>query len=227
MAMGLGHMMGFTLPQNFDRPYASQSVTEFWRRWHMTLSRWFRDYVYIPLGGNRHGAFRTYLNLAIVFLLCGLWHGASLTFIAWGAYYGLLLILERVGLGRVIEGLWRPLRHFYLLSAVIAGWVIFRADSLPHAWAFLGAMVGQGHGDGISLPYERFLSLELVVVLIVGGILAMFPSTPATRLSWGASGASWAGLGRHAARLLILCLFVLAAARVTAGTYNPFIYFRF
>ncbi len=178
MAMGLGHMMGFTLPPNFNRPYISQSVTEFWRRWHMTLSRWFRDYLYIPLGGNRAGPARTYFNLGLVFLLCGLWHGASLNFVAWGAYYGALLIVERLGLGVVLERLWQPLRHLYLLVAVILGWVIFRADTLSHAGSFLAAMVGAGQGDGIALPYERFLTPELFTVLVVGAVLSALPSSP-------------------------------------------------
>jgi len=141
MAIGLGHMMGFSFPANFNRPYTAQSVTDFWHRWHMTLSRWFRDYLYVPLGGNRHGTVRIYANLAAVFLLCGLWHGAAWNFVAWGAWHGLFLVLERAGL---LAWRSRVLRHVYLLLVVIFGWVLFRADGLGHAAAYMTAMLGAG-----------------------------------------------------------------------------------
>src|SRR5262249_10137873 len=130
MAIGLGLMIGFTFPINFNYPYMAQSMTEFWRRWHISLSSWFRDYVYIPLGGNRISGLRTYLNLCIVFILCGTWHGATWNFIAWGAAHGVLLVLERMGLGSVLGRSSHLVRHVYVMLAVIGTWVVFRSDDL-------------------------------------------------------------------------------------------------
>ena len=157
MAIGLAHMFGFTFHENFDHPYASQSITEFWRRWHISLSSWFRDYVYIPLGGNRRVAWRVYLNLFIVFLLCGFWHGASWSFVIWGLYQGLFLAIERMGLGRVLERLWRPLRHVYLAAVVMVGWVFFRLETMEQAAVVLRAMVGLGTGDGLTYHARLYL----------------------------------------------------------------------
>lgn len=136
MAVGLGRMFGFQFLENFNYPYASRSVTEFWRRWHISLSTWFRDYLYVPLGGNRCGRAKTYRNLMIVFLLCGLWHGAEWTFVAWGVYHGVFLIVERIGLLRLVERLPPPLRHLYALAVVIFGWALFRAETVGQAWSF-------------------------------------------------------------------------------------------
>ncbi len=130
MAIGLGLMIGFTFPINFNYPYISTSMTEFWRRWHISLSSWFRDYLYVPLGGNRISPGRTYLNLWIVFLLCGLWHGAAWNFVVWGAAHGGFLVLERAGFGRVLEAHAPVLRHVYVMLAVMVTWVLFRADTL-------------------------------------------------------------------------------------------------
>lgn len=142
MAIGLGLMIGFHFPLNFNYPYISQSITEFWRRWHISLSAWFRDYLYVPLGGNRHGALRTYRNLVIVFLLCGLWHGAAWNFVVWGLYHGAFLVVERAGLRGVLERLPAAVGHAYALLAILIGWVFFRADTLPHAIAYLQGMAG-------------------------------------------------------------------------------------
>src|SRR3954452_11314087 len=129
MAIGLGLMIGIYFPLNFNYPYMAQSITEFWRRWHITLSTWFRDYLYIPLGGNRAGPVRTYANLMAVFLLCGLWHGASWTFVVWGLYHGLFLVIERIGLGAALQRVGREYRHLYVLLVVTVGWVFFRAET--------------------------------------------------------------------------------------------------
>ena len=128
MAIGLGRMFGFRFPENFRWPYAAQTVQEFWRRWHISLSAWFRDYLYVPLGGNRLSIARTYVNLVVVFFLCGLWHGASWTFVVWGLLHGAFLALERVGLATAVKRLPRVLRHGYLLGTVMIGWVFFRAE---------------------------------------------------------------------------------------------------
>ena len=234
MAIGLGHMMGLTLPRNFDRPYQAQSVTEFWRRWHITLSSWFRDYLYIPLGGNRRGGFRTGANLLSVFLLCGLWHGASWTFAVWGLYHGAFLIAERAFRSVAALRIWRPLRHAYLLLVVLIGWVLFRADSLPHAGAMLRAMAGFSLAGPLAMPPERYATASVATALAAAALLIASPPLAAWRDALRAAG-STAAVARPAAALAldsariawVLSLFVLTATALSAGTYNPFIYFRF
>src|SRR5262249_36297909 len=140
MAIGLGRLLGFHFPENFAAPYLSQSVTEFWRRWHMTLSRWFRDYVYIPLGGNRGSQIMTYANLVVVFFLCGLWHGAAYTFVAWGLFHGAFLVGERYALHRWGIAPSGRLGQIYTLLAVTIGWVLFRSETLMQAATFLKRM---------------------------------------------------------------------------------------
>jgi alginate O-acetyltransferase complex protein AlgI len=142
MAIGLGRMFGFRFPENFRWPYIADTVQDFWRRWHMSLSSWFRDYLYVPLGGNRASKRRMYFNLVLVFFLCGLWHGASWSFVVWGLYHGTFLVVERLGLAGVVRRFPAPVRHAYLLVVVMIGWVFFRADTLQHAVAYLGAMAG-------------------------------------------------------------------------------------
>ena len=155
MAIGLGRMFGFRIPENFNYPYVAASITEFWRRWHISLSTWFRDYLYIPLGGNRRGVGRTYLNLIVVFLLCGLWHGASWTFVVWGLFHGGFLILERLGLGRALRSASAPVAHGYCLLTVTVGWVFFRAETLTHAVGYLSAMVGHERHRGSCALHRR------------------------------------------------------------------------
>jgi len=229
MAIGLGLMLGFHLPRNFRTPYASRSIQEFWRRWHMTLSTWFRDYLYIPLGGNRAGAVRTYWNLLLVFFLCGLWHGASFTFVVWGLYHGAFLVAERLGLGAFLERLWSPLRHLYTLLVVNAGFVIFRADSLEQAGGVLAALVGLGAGDGLVQHVSIYLRPDIGLLLCVAAV----GSVPTLSI-----------LKRFLERLLprvgqspliavvvtpvvLLLLFLLVGMSLTSSTHNPFIYFRF
>ncbi len=227
MAIGLGLMFGFRFPRNFNYPYTAQSVTEFWRRWHITLSQWFRDYVYIPLGGNRQGPWRTYANLTLVFLLCGFWHGAAWTFIIWGAWHGAFLVVERIGLSSLLTRAWRPFRHLYLLLAVTLGWVLFRSESLSDAGVYYVAMFGFGEGEAALTDPRLFVSDGVRNVLLLGAVLA----TPLTERAFNrlrrslppmlrAQGvnAAWAGL--------FVLLFV-SAASIAGGAYNPFIYFRF
>ena len=220
MAIGLAHMMGLTFPRNFDRPYAALSVTEFWRRWHMTLSSWFRDYLYIPLGGNRGPAWRTYANLLAVFFLCGLWHGASWNFVIWGLYHGAFLIAERAGLSRVLDRSWRPLRHLYLWLAVMIGWVFFRADTLDQALGYLSALSGLSAGDPILAPLSRHAGNSVIAALICGVVLAV---APVARLEKLAESVRLRPMLQTASVVLFLC----AAFSLASGTYNPFIYFRF
>jgi alginate O-acetyltransferase complex protein AlgI len=218
MAIGLGAMFGFKIPENFNYPYVSQSITEFWRRWHITLSTWFRDYLYIPLGGGRVGPGRTYRNLCVVFLLCGLWHGAAWTFVVWGAYHGAFLVFERRT--KLLERLPRPVRHLYLLSVVIVGWVFFRAEDASAATSYLAAMAGQG-GDPLRHPTGQHVDLWIALVF-VAGLVGSVPWLPWLRERWtDHSGLAWAGVCALAA------LFGLSVVELAASTANPFIYFRF
>src|SRR3954453_6024185 len=234
MAIGLGLMIGIYFPLNFNYPYMAQSITEFWRRWHITLSTWFRDYLYIPLGGNRAGPLRTYANLLAVFLLCGLWHGASWTFVVWGLYHGLFLVIERIGLGPALERIGREYRHVYALAVVTIGWVFFRADTLPHALRHLRAMAGFGQGDGIAYHVWLYLHPDVALALVIGAIA----STPylaqlgARILEQG--GRLYEGerkilspAGGIITSIALYGIFLLSVISIAGGNYNPFIYFRF
>jgi alginate O-acetyltransferase complex protein AlgI len=231
MALGLGRMFGFRFPENFRWPYVAQTVQDFWRRWHISLSAWFRDYLYVPLGGNRTSAARTYCNLVIVFFLCGLWHGASWNFVIWGLFHGSFLVLERLGLAEAIEHLWKPIRHAYLLVVVMIGWVFFRADSLPAAVEFLMALAG---GRAITpTPYalQWYLTPELWLALVAGAIGSMPIVSALAKWRDGLSGLD-AGrdfvprLSAIGATALVLLL-VASIMQIAARSYNPFIYFRF
>jgi alginate O-acetyltransferase complex protein AlgI len=226
MAIGLGHMLGFRFPENFRWPYASQSIREFWRRWHISLSNWFRDYLYIPLGGNRRGEIRNALNLLTVFFLCGLWHGASFAFIAWGLYHGAFLALERTRWGKWMDALPRPMRHFYALLVVIVGWVPFRAATLGQAWTFLHAMVGIG-GPAEIWPVRQFLTLDVEVALLVG-VFGALPLLPWLGARIEASGHRVLHHASAALAILAMLGMLLACTvMLAASTHNPFIYFRF
>jgi alginate O-acetyltransferase complex protein AlgI len=234
MAIGLGLIMGFKFPRNFNYPYISQSVTEFWRRWHISLSSWFRDYVYIPLGGNRKGPVSTYFNLLVVFFLCGLWHGAAWSFVAWGMYHGLLLILERAGLSRCLSVLPRIFRHAYTMLAVMFGWVFFRSESLEQAMVFLKQLVGLGASAKDPPVVVEILSHQQMAVMAFGLIAA----TPVISrfFEYLAVDVSLAAINRgrtlrlyqHIAIMTVsLVLLYVNASYIASGTYNPFIYFRF
>lgn len=234
MAIGLAFLLGFTFPKNFDYPYIAQSITEFWRRWHMSLSSWFRDYVYIPLGGNRGGRAQTVRNLLIVFFLTGLWHGAAWRFIVWGLYHGAFLMLERFGLGRVLDRAPRPLRHLYAVLVVMVGWVFFRADSLPQALGYLGRMVRPQAVPDIGLAL--LINAQSLAALAAGTLFAA-PLLPAlmARLGVVRAGAPRPDLpprletrSVHALPVPLLAAgFVVSVALLAASTLNPFLYFRF
>jgi alginate O-acetyltransferase complex protein AlgI len=234
MAIGLGRMFGFVFPENFNYPYAARSITDFWRRWHMTLSNWFRDYLYIPLGGNQRGAVRTYCNLLVVFFLCGLWHGASWTFVIWGLFHGAFLIFERAGLGSLLRKLPQPLQQAYVVLVVSVGWVFFRADDFTQALGYLAAMVGLTAASGREYFVGLYLNSQLVLVFVVG-FLASVPILPAlSRLSERlqsritALQGRWMSLFGATAELTCLAaVFFVSITLSAAGTYNPFIYFRF
>lgn len=228
MAIGIGHMLGFTYPPNFQHPYAANSVTQFWRRWHISLSTWFRDYLYIPLGGNRGTGIRTYFNLALVFVLCGLWHGAAWTFILWGLWHGILLVIERIGLGALLARLPRVIAHLYTLLAVMLGWVLFRADSVAHASGYWLAMFGLQPLDGPAHPWQMYARPSALTALAVGlglGILPALLRPPAT--DGGGTPAGWRQLHVYGKPFALALGFALCVLSLAANTYNPFIYFRF
>jgi len=214
MAIGLGKMFGFTFLENFNYPYISRSVTEFWRRWHISLSTWFRDYVYIPLGGNRCSPARHICNLLVVWTLTGFWHGANWTFMAWGLYFGILLILEKKFLSRLIERLPMILRHVYALFFIIIGWVFFRSDSMNLAMQYIGRMFSS------NVPVNGFVTEYLIrfwPYLLFGVVLSapVFQRLTNTR-AWRVLEIPILGI------LGLLCVMSLLAS-----SYNPFIYFRF
>jgi alginate O-acetyltransferase complex protein AlgI len=231
MAIGLGRMFGFRFPENFRWPYVAGTVQEFWRRWHMTLSAWFRDYVYVPLGGNRGSRSRTYVNLVTVFFLCGLWHGASWTFVVWGLFHGAFLVLERLGLAALVGRLPAPLRHAYLLLVVMVGWVFFRSESIAQAWAFLQALAGKEAAAPTPFLVAWHLTPELWLALGAAAVGAM-PVGPAIA-RWRAAALgdtarparAW-GVAAFSV-ISLAAILLLSIVQVAARTYNPFIYFRF
>jgi alginate O-acetyltransferase complex protein AlgI len=230
MAIGLGRMFGFRFPENFRWPYIADTVQEFWRRWHISLSSWFRDYLYLPLGGNRVSPGRVYRNLVIVFFLCGLWHGASWNFVVWGLFHGSFLVMERIGLARAMRRIWPPLRHVYLLLVVMIGWVFFRADSLAAAVGFLKAMAGLTVPAASPYTVAWYLPLDVRLALIAG-MVGSAPIVPALA-GWRArleqrAGAARGTLVDAAAAVALLTVFGVAILHVAARSYNPFIYFRF
>ena len=229
MAIGLGLIMGFTFPVNFNYPYISQSITEFWRRWHISLSTWFRDYLYIPLGGNRVSPVRTYFNLMLVFLLCGLWHGAATTFLIWGAYHGLFLMLERYKLSEFLNKLWRPIRHFYTLLVVMIGWVIFRANDLTQLNYFLKTLLGfNGIQQAVTTPIT--LNHSTTTSLIIG-LMFSLPIMVAIKNKFAILKSNNQKIQLLSSQLLldifIFSCFFLSLINIASGSYNPFIYFRF
>jgi len=234
MAIGLARMFGFHFPENFNYPYVSASITEFWRRWHMSLSRWFRDYLYIPLGGNRRGWARTYVNLVTVFFLCGLWHGASWVFVVWGMFHGALLVAERVGVGRALERTWRPLRHLYTMLMIMVGWALFRSQTASQAWVFLSAMAGFAPAASHTLRVAGFLNPELVLALILGALGSM-PLIPTWQNALARVrdplpariGIAFDAVAGAATVFGFAAVFVYSSMLMAAGTYSPFIYFRF
>ena len=238
MAIGLGRMFGFEFLENFNYPYISESIREFWKRWHISLTSWFRDYLYIPLGGNRHGSLRTYTNLIIVFFITGLWHGASWTFIFWGLWHGFFLMIERTKIGKNLESLWIPLQYFYTMGVVMIGWVLFRADSFSYTISFIKAMFGLGNGYGIEYNISLYMNYGLLAAIIFGIIFSTDIIYKIVKI-----------LNIHTSKINInntiikspinvylssylsiaihICILILSSFSLASGTHNPFIYFRF
>lgn len=228
MAIGLGRMFGFRFEENFRYPYVARTMTGFWRRWHISLSTWFRDYLYIPLGGNRAGAVRTYRNLLIVFFLVGLWHGASWTFVVWGLYHGAFLVLERAGRQHTAIAAPAPLGHLYVLITTIVGWVLFRSPDFSYAAGMLGAMAGLGSAETGYYFLELYLEPTVLIALAVG-VIASTPVLPWLSSLWDRRRAAGAlEFGYRSAQLAaLIAVFVGSAMLLSSQAYNPFIYFRF
>lgn len=226
MAIGFAVAFGFTFPRNFRLPYTSRSITEFWRRWHMSLSTWFRDYLYIPLGGNRGSSFQTYRNLVTIFLLCGLWHGASWNFVIWGAYHGCLLVIERAGLGRWLKQVPDKLAWAYALVAAMLGWVWFRAVDLPHALNMFAGLFGINGIGPMDVRVHLALYPTTMTALAIGVALALLPRSNGTPPRQNAVARWW----RHRSApdfIFMTALIVFSALSISSGTYSPFLYFRF
>ncbi|MCB0587979.1 MAG: MBOAT family protein, partial [Phaeodactylibacter sp.] len=223
MAIGLALMMGFRFPENFNFPYISQSITEFWRRWHITLSRWMRDYLYIPLGGNRVSRTRLYLNLSTVFLLSGLWHGAAWNFVIWGGYHGLFLILDRLGLRNGLQRIGKAPAMIVTFFIVLIGWVFFRSPGLGHSMAYLGQMFSfRGSEMAVFTSHRFWLVLALGAVFSFMGV-SSFLEGHASRWYENTS-----RLGQLSFKLACsLLMGWLCIAEVYASGFNPFIYFKF
>ena len=224
MAIGMARMFGFRFPENFNRPYSAVSLTDFWRRWHMSLSRWFRDYVYIPLGGSRHGQARTLRNLCIVFFLTGAWHGAAWTFIAWGAFHGGLLVFEKVtGIAKWSDDRWSVARRAATFLLVVFGWVLFRAVDMHQAGAFIGSMLTPGSMT-IDPAMREVISRENAVSFAVGLSCVLLPRNVVmgrivdTTSAWRIA---------PVARIAVVLLVPYTAVVVAAGTFSPFLYFQF
>jgi len=223
MAIGLGAMFGFAFPENFDYPYEARSITEFWRRWHISLGTWFREYVYIPLGGNKKGAARQAANIAIVWLLTGLWHGASWNFVLWGAYYGVLLVMEKLLLNRLLVKLPSVLRHIYTMAAVIFGWSIFAWQDMADSRLFMKTMFLQA-GAGFANTQTLYLASSYMVLLCLA---AIFSSSMPKRVVTGRLFPEETARRGLAGTVFVAVIFAACIAMLVNSSYNPFLYFRF
>ena len=223
MAIGLGRMFGFDFLENFDYPYISGSITEFWRRWHMSLGSWFRDYVYIPLGGNRVPKARWFLNIFIVWLLTGFWHGAAWNFIVWGLFFAVLLVIEKLWLLKVLKKskVWN---HFYVLFFVIISFVIFNAADMKEAFAYIGGMFGAGGIPFVSdewLYYLRSYGLILIIAIVGATPLIKKLVLSAKNKTTGEK------IINIAEPIVLVVLILMITAYLVDGSFNPFLYFRF
>lgn len=225
MAIGLGKMFGFHFLENFNYPYISRSITEFWRRWHISLSSWFKEYVYIPLGGNRRGVLLQARNILVVWMLTGIWHGASWNYVLWGVYYGILLMLEKFLLKPVLKHLPGVLKNVYTMVLVIFGWVLFKCEDLSYCFSYLKAMVGGFHAGWIGRESMYLLRNygALLVILLFG--CTMIPKKIGHRITGKFGKTSWIGL---VLRIVWYGgIFLISLAYLVDATYNPFLYFRF
>ncbi len=219
MAIGLGRMLGFEFLANFNYPYISQTATEFWRRWHISLGSWFREYVYIPLGGNRVSPPRMAFNILLVWAITGLWHGASWNYLLWGLYFGAILAIERLFLKAWTEKLPAVLRHGYALLIIMISWPIFAIEDMGHMGQYLAAMFGFAGGGLADPAFYYYLSSFALIILI-----SALASTPIGKLAWQKLPPR---VQQVAMPVLVLAGILLSTAYLVDGTYNPFLYFRF
>jgi alginate O-acetyltransferase complex protein AlgI len=222
MAIGLGRMFGFKFLENFNYPYISTSIRDFWRRWHISLSSWFRDYVYISLGGSRISKTRTYINLFLVFFVTGLWHGSSWNFVVWGLFHGLFIVIERIGFDKILPSLWKPFQHIYTLLVVLIGWVFFRAETLQEAWIYLQKMFWPSVNSVAVNSYLDFFHFNPRVMFF--SLIAIIFCMPVYSYFDKFSDSTSFYIVRT---IVLLLLFLLSLIYLGADSYNPFIYFRF
>lgn len=228
MAIGLGLMIGFKFPINFNYPYISYSITDFWRRWHISLSSWFKDYIYIPLGGNRVKVSRMYLNLLIVFIITGIWHGANWTFLVWGLFHGFFLVLEKfTGLNKMEK--YKPFRWIITMVIVITAWVFFRADTIHDALLYIKAMFGFNSNGEMLILSELYLNNPAFYILMIVGIIG---STPLIKKYFIKNIDAFNPVNvsekvLYLQNIIIIVFFAAVYIMLANNTYNPFIYFRF
>jgi len=251
MAIGIGRMCGFTFIENFNYPYIAKSIKEFWRRWHISLAKWLRDYLFLPIAysvsrkiiasrfwGVKAENWSYFLGAFITFLICGIWHGANWTFFIWGGYYGILLVIEHAGLGKWIRRWWKPFRVIYCQLMVIIGWVFFRSENLDYALSYLKTMFGFGTGSGIRFYPALYINGEVLFFLILG-IIGAFPLFPKLKkwyenliIKWEKPESKMSSHLLSIGYTLVYNIFLtgvlfFSVMVLASGTYNPFIYFRF
>lgn len=222
MAIGLGRVFGFSIPENFNYPLIASSIQDFWHRWHLTLSSWFRDYLYFPLGGSKKGLFRTYLNLMIVFVLCGLWHGANWTYVVWGLYNGVFLVLEKLScVKNFMEKMPKFMRHVYALFVLHLSWPIFRCDSISDSWLYIKSLFAFQTFEVPSKIKMMTFDNSYIIVFVIGVIFC----TPIYRILHDKYSNSVIFV--NLVRLALLVIFFICIGRLATDSYNPFIYFKF
>ncbi len=233
MAIGLGRMFGFEFKENFNFPYTAQTVKDFWRRWHISLSTFFRDYVYIPLGGSKVKPYKVYMNLLFVFFVTGFWHGAKWNFIVWGMFHGFFMLVERLGFEKILEKVWKPISNLYTILVVMFAWVLFRANTLGQAFMYWKGMFqfnSNSQQTGIFLSY---LNPELITCIIIAvlGSIGTFKTIQTSLRTFQNSGKSGSTLFSYTYQIftaiILTALLYLCTLYLNAGTYNPFIYYRF
>jgi len=224
MAIGLGKMLGFDFLENFNYPYISKSITEFWRRWHISLSQWFRDYVYIPLGGNRVGKVKLIRNIFVVWMLTGLWHGANWTFILWGLLFGVLLIIEKTFLLELLEKIPKVFQHIYVLFIVMISFIIFNGNDIGQAFAQIGGLFG-ANGEAVMNSYTLYYLKSYFVILVLG----LIGATPflKNKISQLKEKAKIRKVINFLEPIVLICLLIFVTAYLVDNSYNPFLYFRF
>ena len=218
MAVGLGKIFGFNIKENFNHPYIATSISDFWRRWHISLGEFFKNYVYIPLGGNKKGNFRTYLNLSIVFILCGLWHGANYIFIIWGLYFGFFIVLEKLFLSKLLNKIPSILQTFYALIVIMLGWTIFMSKDLPHFLVLIKSLFYSSNKNSIHLYWTQ--SIYFILIFII----SIFGCTPIFNKFFLSSNNKYISFLKN---IYYIILLILSIAFLANSTFNPFLYFRF